>query len=340
MIRNDASDLFFFGYLAGRPMKGDGSTSIAIVYHILSRFLSFTGAIADIHIKFLFPIKIINLMRVSLMSQMKRLLLLLSLMANSKISGISKGSLFWNWILLKIKFLGGLKGPKPQISLFGKKFCGLDQSSLNYLFEEIFLKGEYIFKSTKAEPVIFDCGSNIGMGILFFKIIYPNAKITGFEANPEVFEILKTNISNLNMNDIQVHHLALYDQDTEITFYTGNSSESLLGSINSNRGGKKAVLVKAKKLSEFLKTHSEIDLIKIDVEGAEWNIIQDLVQSSSLRKCHQYLIEFHLNLPELEGKLSEFLEYFEAQGYLYNIRGDFGRVGEFQDLLIQCIRKD
>ncbi len=275
-----------------------------------------------------------------LISQMKRLLSLLSLMANSKIPGITKGSLFWNWTLLKIKFLGGPKGSKPQISLFGKKFSGLDQSSLNYLFEEIFLNGEYVFKSTKAEPVIFDCGSNIGMGILFFKIIYPNAKITGFEANPEVFEILKTNILNLNMKDIQVHHLALYDEDTEITFYTGNSSESLLGSINSKRGGQKAVLVKAKRLSDFLKTHSEIDLIKIDVEGAEWNIIKDLVESNSIRKCHQYLIEFHLNLPELEGKLSEFLEYFESQGYLYNIRGDFGRVGEFQDLLIHCIRKD
>jgi hypothetical protein len=49
IIRNDASDLFFFGYLAGRPMTGDGSNSIAIAYHILSRFLPFTGAIADIH---------------------------------------------------------------------------------------------------------------------------------------------------------------------------------------------------------------------------------------------------------------------------------------------------
>jgi hypothetical protein len=50
IIRNDASDLFFFGYLAGRPMTGDGSTSIAIVYHTLSRFLPFIVAIADIHL--------------------------------------------------------------------------------------------------------------------------------------------------------------------------------------------------------------------------------------------------------------------------------------------------
>lgn len=270
---------------------------------------------------------------------MKRLSFLLSLMANSKILGISKGSLFWNWVLLKINFFGGFK-KSNEITLFGKKICGLDPSSLDYLYEEIFLKGEYIFKSSRNEPVIFDCGSNIGMGILFFKIIYPNAKVIGFEANPEVFEILKKNISNLNMKDIQVHHLALYDQDTEITFYTGNRTESLLGSINSKRGGNKGVLIKAKKLSEFLKAQSEIDLIKIDVEGAEWEIINDLIESGCLRKSYQYLIEFHFNPPDFEGKLSKFLEYFEAQGYIYNIRGDFNKVGEFQDLLIHCIRKD
>jgi hypothetical protein len=67
IIRNDASDLFFFAYLAGRPAKArqtrqgeagpprrgrpmtdDRSTGNASVYHILSRFLPFTGTIADI----------------------------------------------------------------------------------------------------------------------------------------------------------------------------------------------------------------------------------------------------------------------------------------------------
>ncbi|SFT53816.1 hypothetical protein SAMN04489724_1213 [Algoriphagus locisalis] len=51
VIRNDASDLFFFAYQVGRPMTGDRSTSNASVYHTLSRFLPFTGAIADLHYK-------------------------------------------------------------------------------------------------------------------------------------------------------------------------------------------------------------------------------------------------------------------------------------------------
>jgi hypothetical protein len=59
IIRNDASDLFFLAYLAGRPATArqaddvpiaiGRSTGNASVYHILSRFLPFTGAIADKH---------------------------------------------------------------------------------------------------------------------------------------------------------------------------------------------------------------------------------------------------------------------------------------------------
>jgi FkbM family methyltransferase len=271
---------------------------------------------------------------------MKRIFFnLLSLLLNPKTQGISKSSLFKNWASMKLQFLTGAKKTN-EIKLFEKKISGVDQSSLNYLYNEIFLKGEYFFESQNNEPIIFDCGSNIGMGILFFKTIYPKAKITGFEASPEVFEILNKNVSGMNLMGVEVHHLALYDQNTEITFYTGESNKSLLGSIKSSRGGAKQVQVKARRLSDFLKSYVEVDLIKIDVEGAEWKIMNDLVESGSLRKSRQYLIEFHLNLPEIEERLCKFLLYFEANGFTYNIRGEFGQVGEFQDLLIHFIRKD
>jgi len=52
VIRNDASNLFFFAYLAACLPVGrdDRCSRNASVNHILSRFLPFTGAIADIHI--------------------------------------------------------------------------------------------------------------------------------------------------------------------------------------------------------------------------------------------------------------------------------------------------
>ncbi|RAI91498.1 hypothetical protein [Algoriphagus yeomjeoni] len=57
IIRNDASHLIFFPWLAARPlpelqagMTEDRSGLKARVYHLLSRFYLFTGNKADIHI--------------------------------------------------------------------------------------------------------------------------------------------------------------------------------------------------------------------------------------------------------------------------------------------------
>jgi hypothetical protein len=42
-------------------------------------------------------------------------------------------------------------------------------SVLQELFREIFVNGIYMFKCDTDKPTIIDCGSNIGMSILFFK---------------------------------------------------------------------------------------------------------------------------------------------------------------------------
>ena len=50
-------------------------------------------------------------------------------------------------------------------------------NQLNYLFREIFVDAQYLFQADNDRPFIIDCGSNIGMAILFFKSLYPQARI-------------------------------------------------------------------------------------------------------------------------------------------------------------------
>src|SRR5262245_6977657 len=64
-------------------------------------------------------------------------------------------------------------------------FCG-GGASFVYMFEEIFAKASYSFHSDTDRPLIFDCGSNIGMSVLFFKKLYPTARITAFEPDPRI----------------------------------------------------------------------------------------------------------------------------------------------------------
>ena len=55
------------------------------------------------------------------------------------------------------------------------KFC--DADLLFGLFNEIFLHHEYHFTAANETPHIIDCGSNIGMSVIYFKMLYPEAEI-------------------------------------------------------------------------------------------------------------------------------------------------------------------
>ena len=60
---------------------------------------------------------------------------------------------------------------------------------LLHTYRELFCKEMYQFNSLSDEPVILDCGSNIGLSVLYFKTIYPKAKVWAFEPDAANFEI-------------------------------------------------------------------------------------------------------------------------------------------------------
>jgi predicted O-methyltransferase YrrM len=58
----------------------------------------------------------------------------------------------------------------------------------------IFLKAKiYRFNSLITKPLILDCGANVGVSVLYFKRLYPDAEIIAFEPDEDVFAILKQN---------------------------------------------------------------------------------------------------------------------------------------------------
>src|SRR5688572_17057445 len=46
--------------------------------------------------------------------------------------------------------------------------------------DEIFVEEVYKFKAESDHPVILDCGANIGLSLVYFKKLYPNAHIIAF----------------------------------------------------------------------------------------------------------------------------------------------------------------
>ncbi|HKZ65867.1 MAG TPA: hypothetical protein VJ111_05915, partial [Chitinophagaceae bacterium] len=80
---------------------------------------------------------------------------------------------------------------KPYTSTFrGHTLYVHDYASFRLGKNEMFKEKVYKFTSSKKNPYIIDCGSNIGMSILYFKSLYPEARILGFEADPYIFSFL------------------------------------------------------------------------------------------------------------------------------------------------------
>ena len=76
------------------------------------------------------------------------------------------------WGLLK----GLLSSARGKGALFNWKIHHLSRASLMLLYSEIFARESYRFHSKKKNPVILDCGANIGMATLYFKWLYPEAQ--------------------------------------------------------------------------------------------------------------------------------------------------------------------
>jgi FkbM family methyltransferase len=242
--------------------------------------------------------------------------------------------------VVRLNLLPDRSLPNPiRLLEYSVSYAGMPQ--LRDLFQEIFVRGTYMFHTTQARPLIVDCGSNIGMSILFFKRLYPESKIIGFEPDPATFAILQQNIRQNGLADVTVHNCALTDHDGTIAFYQSKVRESSLQmSILRERSDGARTDVPARRLSTFLA--ADVDLLKMDIEGAETTVLRELAAANALARVRQLHLEYHHHIrPEVDD-FSVTLELLERQGFGYQLQAnspDWPRRRQTQYVAIHAYRK-
>jgi len=202
------------------------------------------------------------------------------------------------------------------ISFLSYRFVVPDCMSFLFQFQEIFVEQYYKFPTTEKNPVIFDCGANIGTSCLYFSSLYPTSKIIAFEADSNIASILKNNLDKNNIKNVDIINKAVWIDNNGIEFaIEGSDGASIFGK------GKK-VKIESVRLRDMLLQTPRIDMLKMDIEGAESAVIKDC--SDALMNVHNIFIEYH-SFPGQHQELNEILGVLSKNNFRYYIDSAQGR---------------
>lgn len=177
-------------------------------------------------------------------------------------------------------------------------------------YEEIFRRENYKVAFSSKEPFIIDCGSNIGLSIIYFKTHFPDATIMGFEPDPKIFKILKENVSKFQ--NIVLYNKALSDEKGILNFI---SEGGFSGRLNNEAAGSNIIEVETDRLSSYI--IRKVDLLKVDIEGAEYEVLKEI--QPKLQMIDKLFIEYH-SISNKEQNLDLILALLKEEGYRVHIK--------------------
>ncbi|MEY8848348.1 FkbM family methyltransferase [Psychroserpens sp. XS_ASV72] len=199
-------------------------------------------------------------------------------------------------------------------------------------YNEIFIDKIYDFKTDSQEPIIIDCGANMGLSLVYFKSIYPKAKILAFEPDESVLPFLEKNIKSQQLSGVVLYKNAVWKSDEELTFYTDSGMGGRVGVSYDNQ---EPVKIKALRLRTFLE--QPVDMLKIDIEGAEYVVLNDC--KDVLGNVKNLFVEYHSEIGD-EQHLDDILQILKQNGFRYHLKESFSRKKPFISRHILCERFD
>jgi FkbM family methyltransferase len=243
------------------------------------------------------------------------------------------------WSVVLMHFLG-LEPPKWDFTartVFGSKISGNTREPV----------GRYIFYFGVWEPnlthwirgrlapgdTFVDVGANIGyFTLLASQLVGGTGKVVAVEALPAIFSVLQSNLQQNRVDNVRALNCAVWDCERMITVYT--NPEDLPGQTTASPAWadkyhlQSQVEVAAVPLSNIL-TSEEIKaarLIKIDVEGAEWQVVSGMRSIiASFRDDVEIALEINRKALKAEGRSpQDVLDFFsEREFHAYRIENDY-----------------
>ena len=166
-------------------------------------------------------------------------------------------------------------------------------------------------------PIIFDIGGYKGDFTAMCLEMYPNAKMFVFEPTEEYYRIVfeRFKIDGLINRDATIIRFGISDLHGQKYMYGAGDSKSIIESDG------------VRTVNEFTTLENvcscyavkSIDLIKLNVEGAEYEILEKILSDGTALVYKNILVQFHKNVPDYEKRRKNIVnKLFETHDKILN----------------------
>ncbi|MBH8556283.1 FkbM family methyltransferase [Nostocaceae cyanobacterium CENA357] len=200
-----------------------------------------------------------------------------------------------------------------------------------------------VSKLVRPGMLVFDVGANIGdYSILLSKLVGSSGKVYSFEPTIITFNKLQERLSKSKCNNVYPLQNAVYSHNIQIEFNEFSEDFSAWNSIGrpqmlDPQGSGQYVpivntgVVQAITLDSFCNDNNiqKIDYLKVDVEGAESDVLQGAIEL--LKNKAIYFIQFEISQKMLEGlnrKAKSTFDILIENGYECHLIKQNGDIGE------------
>jgi FkbM family methyltransferase len=156
--------------------------------------------------------------------------------------------------------------------------------------------------------------------------------------------VLRENVERNELHEVTLYQRAVAANPGSTEFYVNANEPGALNSgIYRTKDVSTAISIQADRLSDHI--HAGVDLLKLDIEGAEEMVIRELAQQNKLRLVRSIVCEYHHHhhRDAEADRLSQTLLILEQAGFGYQLDAYYGRSRAqriYQDVLLYAYRKE
>lgn len=229
-------------------------------------------------------------------------------------SGIRVVRLFKNWFYPFLSHFGLLKNAEMVYVLCDGIKYQVPSTDDWWTIFNIYLAKLFTPVGHEIQPgyTVVDIGANVGVFSIFAATRAPDVKVVSYEPHPQNFELLLKNIKLNDLKNIKAFPLAVVGSGEKRKLFIGGSDRThSLIEPTANSKPKSYIEVNCITLKEIIGLISKCDLLKINCEGAEYEILLGTPQEY-LNKVGRMSMDCH-NITGHSGY--DLKNYLEKMGF-------------------------